>query len=306
MAGPLIIKQPKDLGLAGQAAILVFIIAPIIAFIYCWVKHGGIHFEPPWLNLIAHVSLVVLPLVWACMISSTPMDFAESGEFFLGKPRLLGFLRNFLVDGWMASLTLAAPLFAAVTLIFEFFTKHLAHPENLTTGPGKALAIMGMTFTLGLFCATVFTGSSEPRALVSNAGLRTGIMTFHPWEDIDHIGVRGQLYIIYNRANAALPATSFEVRTDEARSVLERFLAVHQVKVSNAIHPQYILLRLGVLGAFAGLLGVCFWIRANTGISLLWITVGAVAAGVVLTLLLEQIRGVPKYRKHRPVMEPVG
>lgn len=300
MAGPLIIKQQQELSRLELMAFVAFVMAPIGGFIWCWAEFGKIHFTQPWLNLAAHALLILLPLVWARMVSSTPMEFAETEEIVLGRA---SFLRQFPVDWWNSLLTLAAPLFAAAMLGYEFFTHHLAHPAELATSPFKALAVMGMTFVLGLFCATVFTGSSEPRSLVSEAGLRNGISVFHPWADIARIGTRGNLYIIYHKVNPALPATCFEVRDEKARAVLEQFIAAKQVTISNATHPQYTLVRFGVLGSFVALVLACWWLRLNTSLSLLWITLGAFVTGCILTLLVERIRGVPSYQKYRPVIE---
>jgi hypothetical protein len=300
MAGPLIIKKQQEFNWLELVAFVVFVMTPIGGFIWCWVEFGGIHFEQPWLNLTAHTLLILLPLVWARMVSSTPMEFAETEEIVLGRA---SFLRQFPVDWWMSLLTLAAPLFAAAMLGYEFFTHHLAHPAELATSPFKAMAVMGVTFVLGLFCATVFTGSSEPRSLVSEAGLRNGISVFYPWTDIARIGTRGNLYIVYHQVNPALPATCFAVRDAKARAVLEQFLAAKQVTISNTTHPQYTFVRLGVLGGFVALLLGCWWLRLNTSISLLWITLGAFGTGCILTLLVERIRGVPSYKKYHPVIE---
>src|SRR5688572_2987349 len=149
MAGPLIIKKPEELGWLGLVAFVVFVMAPIGGFIWCWVEFGKIHFAQPGLNLAAHTLLILLPLVWVGMMSSTPMEFAETEEIVLGRA---SFLRQFPVDWWNSLQTLAAPLFAAAMLGYEFFTRHLTHPDELATSPFKALAVMGVTFVLGLFC----------------------------------------------------------------------------------------------------------------------------------------------------------
>jgi hypothetical protein len=299
MAGPLIIKTQQEFSRLELVAFVAFVMAPIGGFTWCWAEFGKIHFAQPWLNLAAHALLILLPLVWVGMMTSTPMEFVETEEIVLGRA---SFLRQFPVDWWNSSLTLAAPLFAAAMLGYEFFTHHLIHPDELATGPFKALAVMGVTFVLGLYCATVFTGSSEPRSLVSEAGLRNGISVFYPWADIARIGTRGNLYIIYHKVNPALPATCFEVRDAKARAVLEQFIAAKQVPISNATHPQYTLVRLGVLGGFVALLIACWWLRWNTSISLLWITLGVFVTGCTLTLLVERIRGVHTYKKYHPVI----
>jgi hypothetical protein len=301
MARPLIIKRPKELGWLGQVAIVVVFVAPILGFIWCWAKVGNVHFEQPQLNLAAHVLLVLLPLIWAGVICSSPMEFTKTEEIVLGRS---SYFRQFPVDWWMSLMTLAAPLFAAVTLGYEFFTHYLVHPESLATSPIKALAIMGTTLALGIFCAAILTGSSEPRALVSDEGLRNGISVFYPWADIARVRRRGLLYVIYHKINPALPATCFEVRDPEARSVLEQFLSAKQITISDTTHPQYTLVRIGVFASFIAFLSGCFWLRLNTSIPLLWITVGAFMVGIVFTVLIEKIRGVSNYQKYQPVIEP--
>src|SRR5437660_3599273 len=76
-------------------------------------------------------------------------------------------------------------------------------PEDLSTAPLRALAILGVTFALGFFYATILLGNSAPHTLVSPAGLRTGLIRFFEWENVHHVSQHGDLYSIYHRVNPA-------------------------------------------------------------------------------------------------------
>jgi len=298
--GPNVIKQPREAGLGWQIVVGVLFAVPAGAFIWCWHKFGLIHFENPALNLGAHAALILVPLAWCVVIYSSPMEFVESGEILVGRG---SFFKQFPVDWWMAILTLAAPLFAFLTLIAETHTKYLPNPDLLATSPMQALLVIAVSFGMGLYCCTVFTGSSEPRAMVSDAGFRNGMSVYHPWEDIAKVRRRGNLYVIYHRANPSLPATCFAIQDDKARAIMDRYLAEKNVVISGEDEAVYLWVRAGVLVLFLALMAGGYWVRVNTKISLAWLTLGIFLAGCGLTLWIERYRGVHRYKKLRPVIE---
>jgi hypothetical protein len=184
------------------------------------------------------------------------------------------------------------------------FGESLPHPEGLSTNPLKALAIMAVTFCLGFFYATMLLGNDEPRTLVSQAGLRTGMLRFFEWENIHHLSQRDEIYSIYHHTNPRLPAASFRLRNPEARATLDRFLSEHPVHVFNGSGPAFAGIRLGVIAGFLVNLLFALWLRLNSSLSILWIAVICFMVGVLLTLLLERVRGVSKHTKYKPVIEP--
>jgi len=90
----------------------------------------------------------------------------------------------------------------------------------------------------------------------------------------------------------------------EARATLERFLSEHRVQVFSGSDPAFAVIRLGVVAGFLINLLSALWLRLNSSLSILWIIVICFVLGVLLTLLLERVRGVSKHTKYKPVIEP--
>ena len=297
----LIIKHPKTGSSFSQLIIATVVIGPVLGLFVLWHKHLPLHFEDPWRNLAAHAALIALPLVWAIMISIPKMEFQPTEEIVLGSTK---FLEQLPVEWWTILMLWPAALIGLFLLGLNFFSEYLPHPEQLSTTLLKALGIMALTFFLGLFYATMLLGNAEPRTLVSHAGLRTGMSTFHEWENIHHISRRpGDLYSLYHRANPRLPATSFTVRTPEARGTLERFASEHNVQITENADPPFPAIKISVVLGFIANLLLSLWLWQNSFLSPLWIVVISFLIGTALTLLLEWFRGVFKYTRHKPTIE---
>ena len=302
MPTPLIAKRPPTLSPAGQAVVAVFIGGPLVGLWYCLKQHQAIHFDDPWLNLGVHAALLVLPLIWLALIYYKPVVYESMDE-----ETILGtstFFDRWPVNWWMMFMMWATPVVALATLGHAFFTRYLVQPESLSTSPEKALAIMAMTVGLGMFYATILLGRSEPATWISDAGLRTGILRFHTWNDIDHMSQHGDLYAFYHRANPALPATGFKVRGREAQAILERYLSEHNIRMLNDPQPSFFLVKVAVVLGFFGNFVVSLWLRFNRSLSFLAVVLISFGLGIVMTIVLEKFRGVSKYGKYRPIIEP--
>lgn len=301
MAKPLTIKNPEVPARWKLNAIGILLSIPIFGIFYFWRRHSDIHFGQPWLNMLAHATLVVIPLLFAFLISAPRMRFEQTDEEYLGNS---SYFDTLPMDWWTMFMMWATPTFAALHVGDAFFMEYLKHPDALSTSPLRAVAILLVTFLLGLFYSTILTGNSEPQTLVSNAGIRPTLIRFFEWEMIHHISRRGELYSLYHRANPALPAASFRLRDPNSRATLERYIAEKQSPISNEITIQFICIQAGVLFGFALNLAISFWLRRNTTISVLWVLIISFAIATILTLAMERIRGVHKFGKHLPKIEP--
>lgn len=300
MPAPLTIKRPGIASKPMQFAVGVLVAGPLLGVWYAWRNNIDIHLNPPWLNFAAHAALVVVPLIWAFLISAPRVQFEQTEEELLGTST---FFDRLPMDWWTMFMMWPVPIFALVELIVACSTDYLAHPEDLSTSPTRALMIMALTLALGLFYATLLLGKSEPRTLVSNAGLRTDLIRFFEWDKIDHISRNGELYALYHQVNPKLPATCFRVRDPQLRAKLESYIAEHSIPVSNTTHPSFTLTKLGVICGFSLNLAFCFWLRFNTSLSALWIIPISFGFGIVQTLLLEKFRGLSKFGRYMPVIE---
>ena len=301
MPSGLIIKRPKTGPALAQLVIGALTAGPLLGLWYLWDHHLDVHFDHPWVNLGAHAALIVIPLIWAALISFTPVKFEPTEEIILGKT---SFLDKFPFDWWTMLMLWPAAVVGTMAIGVALFTECLPHPEELSTSPLKALAIMVVTFCLGVFYGTMLLGNDEPRTLVSQAGLRTGMLRFFEWENIHHLSQRGDVCSIYHYINPRLPAASFKLHSPKARATLERFLSEHRVQVFNGSDPAFAGIRLGVVAGFLVNLLFALWLRLNSSLSILWIIVICFVVGVLLTLLLERMRGVSKHTKYKPVIEP--
>jgi hypothetical protein len=264
-------------------------------------KQETIHFDNPLLNLGAHASLIVCPLVWGWLINYKPVVYESSdADIVLGQS---GFLDSLSANWWMMLIMWATPVFAWVALGQNLNARYLPHPEDLHTSFEKALLIMAVVFCLSGFYANILLGRSESTTRISDEGLRTSILYFYKWEDVHHLSQHGHVFSVYHRANSALPATSFKIVNRESQVILERFLSEHHVQISNDVQPAYLLVKFAVVLGFAANLLIDFWLRLHTPLSFISTVLISFGVGIILTLLLEKYRGVSKFSKYKPVVE---
>ena len=204
-----------------QIVVGVLIVGPLLGLAWFWHEHRNFHLEPPKLNLALYVGLIVIPMIWAALMSATPIEFKKTQEELLGES---SFLDTLPMDWWTMFMMWATPFFALGSLGHTFLTKWLLQPQNLSLSPLHALFIMAIIFFLGWFYGVMLLARSEPRTLVSDAGIRTGLIRLHEWRQIHHLSREGDLYALYHQVNPALPASCFRVRTREAQATLERYL----------------------------------------------------------------------------------
>ncbi|MDB6063893.1 MAG: hypothetical protein JWR26_101 [Pedosphaera sp.] len=303
MPAPLIIKRPKVAPWVEQIFAVSVIGGPFYGLFYCWDHHVNIHLADPWMNLGVHFGLIAIPLIWVGLITSRAIQFEPTEEISLGRT---SFFKKLPVDWWMMFLMWPALIVAVLGLGYESLTQYAMHPESLSTTPRHALAIMAVTFLFGAFYVTVLLGQSEPRTLISPAGLRTGMLRFYEWENIHHLSRRGDLYSIYHRANPALPMASFMPEDREAQATLEWFIAEHHVLVTNEEHRSFARVKFAVIAGFLFILLLSVGLRLGTSLTLLWIDLIAFGVGIILTMLLERVRGISKLSKYKPIIEPAA
>ena len=301
MPNPLTARSPGQLSLLEQALLVIFIGIPGAGLWYCFTRHQQVHFDDPSLNLAAHGGLVVFPVIWAFLFNCKPVVYESSdADIVLGPSR---FFNRLPANWWMMFIMWATPLFAAVTLALALNTEYLPHAAELSTSPGRAVVIMVVFFCLGAFYTTLLLNRSDIPPRISNEGLRTGILRFYKWADIHHVSKHGDLYALYHRVNPALPAASLKIGTQESRAILERFLAIYNVPISNDSEPAYLMVKIAVLLGFAVNMLVDCWLRLNTSLSLVSILLISFGIGIVMTILLEKYRGISKFGKYKPILE---
>jgi|GEM_PF-5670941 len=301
MTKPLTIKRPATASFPEQVVIGVLVAGPVAGLWYCQRTGQELHLSNPWLNLALYVAVFCVPLLWAFLMFHRRLEFEETEEITLGYSSAW---EKWPIAWWNMFLMWAALVFGVAVWLHDFFSRCLRHPETITMTPGHALVVMVVVFCLGGFYVTMLLGRSENEARLSPEGLRMSIMRFHPWSNLHHVSRHGDLYAIYHQVNPALPAGVLKVRNEEIRALLEKALNEHHVPLSNAVDPQLMGVKMAVAGGFVALLVGAFWLRWHTGLSSLGITLFTFGAGIVLTLFLERVRGVSKYGKYKPNIEP--
>jgi hypothetical protein len=302
MPTPLIAKRPPALSRVENILLAIFIVGPLVALWFCAKQHQVIHFDNPRLNLGVHAALFVLPLIWVGLIFHKPVVYeSRDGETLLSHST---YFDRWPVNWWMMFMLWATPVVAGAVAGHAFYTRYLPHPETLSTSPGKALVFLVVGLLLGLFYETLLLGRSEPATWISDAGLRTGILRFHEWKDIHHVSQHGDLYAFYHCVNPALPASSFKVRDRETQAVWERYLSRYNIRVSNDPDPSLLFVKIAVVLGFLGNVAFSLWLRSNLALSFLAVVLISFGLGILMIIVLEKFRGVSKYGKHWPIIEP--
>jgi hypothetical protein len=302
MPTPLTAKRLPALSPAEQAVAVVFIVGPLVAVWYCLKRHQAIHFDNPWLNLGVHAVLLVLPMIWVGLIYRKPVVYeSRDEETILGTST---YFDRWPAGWWAMFMMWATPVVALAVLGHAFYTRYLPHPEILSTSPVNALVIMLVMTGLGMFYETILLSRSEPAIWISDAGLRTSILRFHEWKDIHHMSQHGDLYVFYHHVNPALPAFSFRLRDREAQAILERYLSQHNIRVLNDSDASFFVVKVAVVLGFFGNVAFSLWLRFNTSLSFLSVVLISFGLGIMMTIVLEKFRGVSKYGKYKPIIEP--
>lgn len=300
MPEPLIAKRPPVASWPVQAAVFIIAGVPLLALMFCF-QHGiVIHFDNPSLNLGVHVGLFVLPIIWVGALYSKPVVYeCPPGESVLGSST---YFSRLPANWWMMFMMWATPVLALLLLGHAFFTRYLPHPEELSTSPGKALAILITLTGLGTFYGALVLGRSQPPTRISEAGLRISILRFYEWKNIHHLSQYGDLYALYDRANPALPANAFKVKDQEARALLERYLTQNQIRIQDEPSTAFAIVKLCVVLGFIGIIAFCLWLRSYFALTFISTVLISFGVGIVLTVLLEKYRGVSKYGRSVPVI----
>jgi len=302
MPPPLIIKRQPELSLIGQVMAVVFIGGPLFALWQCFKHDQVISLDNPWLNLGVHISLFIVPLIWAGFFFAKPISYKTmDGETILGTST---YFSRWPVNWWMMFMMWATPVFGSSVLGYDFFTRYLAHPENLSTSPGKALAIIFVLFALGSFYWTLLLSRHQTVIWISDAGLRTSILRFHEWKNIHHLSQHRNFFALYDRANPDLPANAFKVQDREAQMLLDRHLGQQEIRIVNGTSPALPTVKIIVVIGFFANIALCLGLRLCTSLAFVVLVLISFGMGIVMTLLLEKFRGVSKYGRGMPVIEP--
>lgn len=285
----------------GQAAAIIFIGGPLVALWYCYHHGQVIHLENPWLNLGAHVALFIFPLIWVALMFANPVTYEAPQDHTLIATST--FFERLTLGWWGMFVLWATPVVAIIILGHALITKDLAHPEILSTSFAKAWVIIVIVFCLGTFYWTMLSGKDQPGIWFSGEGLRTSVARFHEWNDIHHVSRHGEVYNLFNRANPAIPARVFKVRDPADRTLLERYLAEHQIRIQDNPSPLFRALKIGVLAGFAGDAVLSLGLRFYLSFSLISVVLISFGMGIILTLIFEKFRGVSKFGKSGPLIQ---
>ena len=301
MPEPLIAKGSTNVSLAGQIVLIIFIGLPVAGLWYCYHHGRVIHFDNPWWNLGAHIALFIFPMIWVGLMFVKPLVYEAPKDHTV--IATANFFERMKLDWWMMFMLWATPVVAVVVMGHALATKDLAHPEILSTSFGKALGIIAVVFCLGFFFGTMLSGKDSPATWISNEGFRTSVARFHEWKDIHHISRRDDVYTIFNHASPAIPGCAFEVRDPQARAILERLLAEHQVRIFDDPSPVFLAVKFGVILGFIANVAFSLWLRFYLSFSFITVILISFGMGIVLTLIFEKLRGVSKYVKSKPRVE---
>src|SRR4051812_45119360 len=295
MPEPLVIKQPDSGASPGMGLLLsVVILAPIGGLVYLWRTGQQIHFENPRINLVAHILIVIVPVIWSALIFAEPFGTKVAQETSLARS---SFLETLKVDWWMSLMMWAAPLFALGSLLY-LAARFMPHAGGLSTTVGSAVLTIALILALGLFYGSMVFTQAETR--ISDEGMRNGLLNFYEWESIDHFSREGDIYSIHHKARPELPASTFRLRTPESQATLERFAAEKKVQIVQGTGSALAKIKIGIIIGF--ILNIVFSVvlAVATRLDLRWVLAISLGIGVLFTLVLERVRGVSKYTKVRP------
>src|SRR5215469_9885969 len=99
---------------------------------------------------------------------------------------------------------------------------------------------------------------------------------------------RGDVYELFNHANPALPATTFQPRDSDALVLLERYLAAHQIRMLNDPSPVFLAVKIGVFLGFVCNVGFSLWLRFYLSFSFITVVLISFGIGIVLSVLLNK------------------
>jgi hypothetical protein len=300
MPEPLVIKQPDSGASPGMGLVLsVVILGPIGGLVYFWRTGKGIHFENPRVNLVAHMLIVIVPLIWSALIWAEPFRTkAASQETSLARS---SYLETLKVDWWMSFMMWACPLFALGSLVY-LAARFVPHAETLSTTVGSAVFTITVILALAVFYGSMLFTRAETR--ISDEGMRNGLLNFYEWERIDHFSREGDIYSIHHKARPALPASTFRLRARESQATLERFAAEKNVRILEGTGSALATIKVAVIGGFIFNILASVVLVAATRWDLRWLIAISLGIGVLFTLLLERVRGVSKYTKVKPKIAP--
>src|SRR5262245_29789479 len=108
MPDPLVIKRPDAAQPGLQFLIAVLLIHPLDGLIYHWSAHKQVHFENPAVNLLVHLLIVIVPLLWTLVVFSEPFQAKQSEEICLAQSTYFSTLK---VDWWKSLMLWACPVF---------------------------------------------------------------------------------------------------------------------------------------------------------------------------------------------------
>lgn len=298
MATPLTIKQPGAASHVKQYLLGALLILPLV-YLRSLKNNGAmVHYAPPLLNLLAHAAIVLLPLFVAYAAVYKPFEFRDSSERIL-EPQT--FWPSRPSSWWMLFLLWSGPFLALFAVLYE--APHLMRNAAIwATGPGSAFFTMALVFALGIVFGTLLRERTQVR--LSEEGLRSGLVHFHEWENIDHISVENDTFGIYNRVNPSLPFSYFRLKDAENRRILVECLDRHAVRQTRGPEPLLMIVKSCVAATAAVIVGVSFWLYLTTNIDLRWLIIGALVVSVGATMLLEVVRGVAKVTTTKPLVEP--
>ena len=84
----------------------------------------------------------------------------------------------------------------------------------------------------------------------------------------------------------------------------EKYLAEHQVAISDAASSSFSLVKIALILGFVLSVISLQRLRFNAGWSFLPVVLISFGLGIVMTLVLEQYRGIAKFGKYMPAIEP--
>jgi len=295
MPDPLVIKRPDSGASPGVGFLVsVVILGPIAGLLYLWRTGKEVHFDNPRINLVAHMLIVIVPLIWSALIWAEPFRTKASEETSLARSSYFNTLK---VDWWMSFMMWACPLFALGALGY-LATSYLPHADALSTSLLSAVSTMGLILALGVFYGAMLFTRAETR--ISDEGMRNGLLNFYEWESIDHFSREGDIYSIHHKANPALPASTFRLRTPASQATLERFAAEKSVPILEGTGSALATIKIAVIIGFILNIVFCLVLMVATRLDLRWIVAISLGIGLLFTLVLERVRGVSKYTKVKP------
>lgn len=290
MVAPLVSRRPKR---PMPAIAFVAVLAPLLALAWCWATRRELTSADPRVALLAHVLVLLVPVVWTYFV------FSERNVYLANDERELA-RRSAVADGWWC---LTGPL-ATLVLAMIFLGSAAVHafaqgavPER--SGPAEVILWWTLLTPFLLFWNAVLREPAIVR--VGEEGVRVGNLRFVEWARLVGYARRGSHFELFHEASLHVPLSQIRLARESDAAFFAEQLRVHRVAEISTPFAFTVVRVCAFL--FGGALAASGYAASSYGIPRVWVLVTVFAGGIATMAALDFHRGIRRVTAIRPVME---